>query len=399
MRRRGVARRAARASTPAPLPGAPADATFVDVDGVHVRYRELGSGPGGRAAPRLRRVARRWVGVMPASPRTTSRDRGRPQGLRLDEPARGRLQPGRAGAAGVARARQARRRRRRDRRALVGHARSRCRWRSRSPARVRRVALYDAYVYDDQVPSFFRWAQKPGARRDAVRAVLHGADRRPRAARVLRRALGHAGARRARRSAISIGRARPPRRSRPRAATTSRRCTSSCAGSRGRCCCCGARRSGHAAARSASGSRNELADARLKVYPRCGHIPMVEARNAIDARPRRVPGRWKTAAADPGADAGGATRTGMAGRRAGEPIAAIAVALLCLGAAAVAWADGSAVAPAGRRERCRTAEGAADAAAPVAAAAPQQRGPFGPPPVEPTSCCRSARISRRSATS
>ena len=27
------------------LPGAPADATFVDVDGIHVRYREVGSGP------------------------------------------------------------------------------------------------------------------------------------------------------------------------------------------------------------------------------------------------------------------------------------------------------------------------------------------------------------------
>lgn len=30
---------------PAPLPGAPADATFVDVDGVHVRFRALGDGP------------------------------------------------------------------------------------------------------------------------------------------------------------------------------------------------------------------------------------------------------------------------------------------------------------------------------------------------------------------
>src|SRR5262249_56308557 len=30
------------------------------------------------------------------------------------------------------------------------------------PERVRRVALYDAYVYDDQVPSFFRWAELPG---------------------------------------------------------------------------------------------------------------------------------------------------------------------------------------------------------------------------------------------
>ena len=28
-----------------PLAGAPADATFVDVDGVHVHYREAGKGP------------------------------------------------------------------------------------------------------------------------------------------------------------------------------------------------------------------------------------------------------------------------------------------------------------------------------------------------------------------
>src|SRR5262249_27216548 len=30
------------------------------------------------------------------------------------------------------------------------------------PARTRRVALYDAYVYDEQVPSFFRWARLGG---------------------------------------------------------------------------------------------------------------------------------------------------------------------------------------------------------------------------------------------
>src|ERR1043166_1271266 len=30
------------------------------------------------------------------------------------------------------------------------------------PARTRQVALYSAYVYDDQVPQFFRWSQLGG---------------------------------------------------------------------------------------------------------------------------------------------------------------------------------------------------------------------------------------------
>jgi len=30
------------------------------------------------------------------------------------------------------------------------------------PARVRRVALYSAYLYEDQVPSFFHWARLGG---------------------------------------------------------------------------------------------------------------------------------------------------------------------------------------------------------------------------------------------
>jgi uncharacterized protein (TIGR04551 family) len=63
---------------------------------------------------------------------------------------------------------------------------------------------------------------------------------------------------------------------------------------------------------------------------------------------------------------------------------ALAVTMLCLGAAAVAWADGSAMAPAGQAgSDAGRSEGAADAAAPLAVAAPQQRGPFEPPPVEP----------------
>ena len=41
------------------------------------------------------------------------------------------------------------------------------------PERTRRVALYDAYVYDDQVPSFFRWAQQSAASASCCSALFY----------------------------------------------------------------------------------------------------------------------------------------------------------------------------------------------------------------------------------
>ena len=51
---------------PAPLPGAPAGATFVDVDGVHVHYRELGSGPAVVMIHGFGASLESWAGVAPA---------------------------------------------------------------------------------------------------------------------------------------------------------------------------------------------------------------------------------------------------------------------------------------------------------------------------------------------
>nr|HEX4314458.1 alpha/beta hydrolase [Kofleriaceae bacterium] len=145
-----------------PLPGAPADATFVDVDGVHVRYRELGSGPAVVLVHGYGASSDAWAGVMPVLAaqhlRAIAIDlkgfgwTSRPEGD-YSPAAQARMVWQVLDKLGVVDV------------AIVGHS-----WGSSvalamavaQPARVRRVALYDAYVYDDQVPGFFRWAQKPG---------------------------------------------------------------------------------------------------------------------------------------------------------------------------------------------------------------------------------------------
>src|SRR6185503_20538778 len=48
-----------------PLPGAPADATFVDVDGVHVHYREWGQGPAVVMLHGFGASLEAWGGVAP----------------------------------------------------------------------------------------------------------------------------------------------------------------------------------------------------------------------------------------------------------------------------------------------------------------------------------------------
>jgi pimeloyl-ACP methyl ester carboxylesterase len=146
----------------AALPGAPADATFVDIDGVHVRYRAEGEGPAVVLIHGYGASSDAWLGVMPKLAalglRVVAVDL---KGFGWTSRPDGDYSPA-AQAALVWRVL--------DRlkivdAAIVGHS-----WGSSvalamaesQPARVRRVALYDAYVYDDQVPSFFRWAQKTG---------------------------------------------------------------------------------------------------------------------------------------------------------------------------------------------------------------------------------------------
>jgi uncharacterized protein (TIGR04551 family) len=142
----------------APLPGAPASATFVDVDGVHVHYRDQGKGPAVVLIHGFAGSLEHWAGVAPALAahhRVISLDL---KGFGWTSRPEGDYSPAAQAALvwhvldklGVGDA------------AIVGHS-----WGASvalamavaQPSRTRRVALYSAYVYDEQVPGFFRWAQ------------------------------------------------------------------------------------------------------------------------------------------------------------------------------------------------------------------------------------------------
>lgn len=141
--------------------GAPADATFVEVDGVPMRYIDVGEGPAVVLIHGYSSSLDIWRRVVP---RLAKRHRviavdlkgfgwsGRPAGD-YSPAAHARMVWNLLDQRGVKEA------------AVVGHS-----WGSSvalamvldAPERVRRVALYSAYVYEDQVPSFFLWARKSG---------------------------------------------------------------------------------------------------------------------------------------------------------------------------------------------------------------------------------------------
>ncbi len=145
----------------APLPGAPQGATFVDVDGVHVHYREAGTGPAVVLIHGYSASIDLWKPVqdaLAAKHRVIAIDlkgfgwTSRPAGD-YSPAAQATLVWGVLDQLGV------------EDVAIVGHS-----WGSSvslamtlaQPARVRRVALYSAYVFEDQVPSFLRWARVDG---------------------------------------------------------------------------------------------------------------------------------------------------------------------------------------------------------------------------------------------
>ncbi|MCE9572690.1 MAG: alpha/beta fold hydrolase [Deltaproteobacteria bacterium] len=259
-----------------PLPGAPADATFVDVQGVHVHYRVLGEGPTVVLIHGYGASLDSWNGVAEVIAQRhkviaidlkgfgwTSRPPGD-----YSPKAQAHLVWDVLDHLGVGDA------------ALVGHS-----WGSsvvlamalESPRRVRRIALYSAYVYDEQVPSFFRWAQTaagealfslyykqridervPLAYHDErwitqarVDHVIGEMDRPGTVAAALATARGH-------HFAAQV--ARYPSIDRPVLLLwgDDDQVTPLRFGQR---------------------LASELPDAELKVYPACGHIPMVEARN------------------------------------------------------------------------------------------------------------------------
>ena len=161
-----------------PMPGEPSAARYADVDGIRVRYTDTGEpGAATPAAPEAPAVVAAkptvvlvhgfasaldvWGAVAPVLARThrvIALDlkgfgwTDRPEGDYSPE-AQAKLVLHLLDQRGVTRA------------AMVGHS-----WGSsvvfaaslQAPERVSRIALYDAWVYEDQLPTFFHWARAEG---------------------------------------------------------------------------------------------------------------------------------------------------------------------------------------------------------------------------------------------
>lgn len=158
-----------------PMPGEPADATFLTVDGVRVRYIDEGQGPPVVLIHGFASAIENWTRVIPklkAHHRVIALDlkgfgwSDRPEGDYSPQ-AEARLVLGLMDQLGVERA------------AVVAHS-----WGSSvalamalaAPDRVSRMALYDAWIYESQQPSFFLWSRADGLGEFLVGAFY---DQRP----------------------------------------------------------------------------------------------------------------------------------------------------------------------------------------------------------------------------
>lgn len=144
-----------------PLPGAPAGATFADVDGVHLHYRAVGAGPAVVMIHGYGASIELWRPVQDALAREHRVIAVDLKGFGWSSRPAGDYSPAAEAELvwhlldqlGV------------EDTAIVGHS-----WGSSvslamalaRPSKVRRIALYSAYVFDEQVPSFFRWAGVDG---------------------------------------------------------------------------------------------------------------------------------------------------------------------------------------------------------------------------------------------
>lgn len=159
-----------------PMPGEPKDATYLEVEGARVRYVDVGEGPAVVLLHGFASSIENWTAVMPAlveNHRVIAIDL---KGFGwTDRPvsdyspaAQAQLVKAVLDARGVQKV------------SLVAHS-----WGSSvalaftmaNPTRVERLALYDAWVYESQLPSMFHLARE-GRRRGAVRLVLRSTDRR-----------------------------------------------------------------------------------------------------------------------------------------------------------------------------------------------------------------------------
>ena len=144
-----------------PMPGEPKDATFLEVEGARVRYRDKVEGPPVVMIHGFASSLETWDLVAPTvlkKHRVISLDlkgfgwTDRPEGD-YSPWAQAKIVRALMDRLGVERA------------AIVAHS-----WGSSvalalalgAPERVARIALYDAWVYEDQIPTFFRLSRKTG---------------------------------------------------------------------------------------------------------------------------------------------------------------------------------------------------------------------------------------------
>ena len=150
-----------------PMPGEPTKAKFANVDGVRVRYEDAGPLAGATDQPPVVLIhgfasaLETWATVAPKlrqHRRVIALDlkgfgwTDRPEGD-YSPMAQGKMLLGLLQQLGV------------DQFDVVAHS-----WGSsvalaatlQAPNKVRKIALYDAWVFDDQLPAFFRWAKVPG---------------------------------------------------------------------------------------------------------------------------------------------------------------------------------------------------------------------------------------------
>lgn len=144
-----------------PMPGEPKDATFIEVEGTRVRFRDEGEGPPVVLIHGFASSLETWDLVAPVlakKHRVISLDL---KGFGWTDRPDGDYSPW--AEAKIVRALMDRRGI--ERAAIVAHS-----WGSSvalalalgAPERVTRIALYDAWVFEDQIPTFFRLARRNG---------------------------------------------------------------------------------------------------------------------------------------------------------------------------------------------------------------------------------------------
>lgn len=264
-----------------PMPGEPRDATFAVVDGVRVRYVDQGQGPPVVLIHGYASSLEAWSAVIPVLARThrvIALDlkgfgwTDRPPGDYSPE-AQARLVFALLDARGV------------DRAAVVAHsfgASVALAMALERPERVTRLALYDAFVFEEQIPPFLLWAREPGVgeilfglyydQRVDERLALAFHDQRfvtEELVHAVERAMARPGTR-----AAALATARGMRFAHlERRYRTIRQPVLLLWG----------REDTTTTVAHAERLARELPNAHLVVYPRCGHMPMIEAAAASTA--------------------------------------------------------------------------------------------------------------------